>query len=271
MAQRIIDGKGGTKRELKRLMDKLPGLEQIVAILLEHGDPQGRAMALHIASEAGLPALREFVLGRWGTDSQRMDASQTATELGLVPRGQSVMMYSKGEPRELLLFSYEITDETEPGKIPKPAQRLLEQTHAALSNGEAKKALQMAEQGLSLVPDNPTFLNYLGSAYEMLGEREEADAVVRHTAALHPDYTFARTAMSKLCVQENNLDEADEWLSPLMQKSKFHFSEFRAFCDAQINLLVARGERESAESWVRIWSQVDPDGQFDMLLRRYLK
>jgi tetratricopeptide (TPR) repeat protein len=200
-----------------------------------------------------------------------MKASQTATELGLVPRGQSVVMYSKDEPRELLLISYEITDEPEPDKIPKSAQRLLEQAHAALSDGEAEKALHMAEQGLKLVPDNPTFLNYLGSAHEMLGQREEANAIVRHTAALHPDYTFARTAMSKICVQEQKLDEADEWLAPLMQRSKFHVSEFRAFCDAQINLLVARGERESAQSWVRIWSQVDPDGQFDMLLRRYLK
>lgn len=252
-------GDTAMRRELEQTIKAVPGLEAVLPILLDRGDPVGREFVLHMAAHYPVPGLREFALGQRGTDEDRMEAARYASEHGELDNSQPVILYLEGEPRELLLLGFEIHSDVAESDFPEEVQKYLEAGVEALRAGEPEEALEWAEFGLELVPDAKEFLNQKGAALYQLGRNEEAEAVVRHTVDVHPDYLFARCGMAKLCARDNKLDEADAWLEPLMRRPRLHFSEFRALADAQIAVLMAHGRTDAAQSWVRIWDQIDPD------------
>ena len=247
------------EREIKRLLRDMPYLGTILPILLERGDPAGRQMALMIAHTANLPILRDFALSHNGTDQQRMEAAQQATELGLLPRGKPVPLTIKGKQTELLLLAYEIYEEPQPSGIPRKAQDLLEKAHDALVEGHAEEAETLARDALEIAPDNPTLLNFLASSLTLQRRKDEATAVVERTVELHPDYLFGRTAMAQLCIADDRLQEAHDWLDPLLQRPRFHVSEFKAVCMAHVEMLIAEKLLDGAKSWLSFMEQVDPD------------
>lgn len=259
------------KRQVERLMRDLPELQAVLPILLERGDPPGRQLALHLASDFPFPALRDFVLSPHGTDDDRLQASQYAVEHGMLPRGKPLPMYRDGKPQELLLLNYEIHDEPQRGNLPKAARRLLEQSAAAVRQANYEEALKLAQEGLKIAPDAPPLMNGVAAALGGLGRRQEMEGMIQRMAELHPDYLFARCAMVRLCVDEGQLDEAQQWLDPLLERPRFHVSEFSAVCMAQIELLEARGLRDGARSWLAMWEQSDPDAWQLPIFRQRLK
>ncbi|MBN1449817.1 MAG: tetratricopeptide repeat protein [Anaerolineales bacterium] len=258
-ARKGTRGETVLKREIKRVLREIPHLESVLPILLERGDPVGRQTALMVAHMADLPVLRDFALSRYGTDQQRMEAAQHATELGLLPRGKPVPLTIKGELTELLLLAYEIYEKPQPSGIPSKAQRLLEQAHDALVDGHAETAETLAREALDIVPDNPTLLNFLASSLTLQRRKEEAAVVVKRTVELHPDYLFGCTAMAQLCIADGRVQEARDWLEPLLQRPRFHVSEFKAVCVAHVELLIAEKAFEGARSWLSFMEQVDPE------------
>ena len=94
-------------------------------------------MALMIIHVADLPVLRDFALSRYGTDQQRLEAAQRATELGLLPRGKPVPLTIKGKQTDLLLLAYEIYEEPQSSNIPPLIFRVLTPAHVCdiLGNG----------------------------------------------------------------------------------------------------------------------------------------
>ncbi len=247
------------EREIKRVLREIPYLESVLPILLERGDPAGRQMALMIAHVADLPILRDFALSQNGTDQQRMEAARRATELGFLPRGKPVPLTIKGKQTELLLLAYEIYEAPQPADIPSKAQRLLEKAHDALVEGQAETAETLAREALEIAPDNPTLLNFLASSLTLQRRHDEAMAVVKRTVDLHPDYLFGCTAMAQLCIADGRVQEARDWLEPLLQRPRFHVSEFKAVCVAHVELLIAEKAFEGAKSWLSFMEQVDPE------------
>jgi hypothetical protein len=75
----------------------------------------------------------------------------------------------------------------------------------------------------------------------------------------YPDYLFARCAMARLCAGDKQIDQAQEWLKPIMSRQQFHVSEFTAFAIAQIEVLEASGQHDGARQWLQMWEQADPD------------
>ncbi len=258
------------KREYARVLRDIPALAAVISILLERGDPQGREFALRVAIIAELPLLREFALSANGTDQQRLEASRYAVEWGLLPRGKSIKMYTRGEWTEVLLFNYEIYPEAQPTKIPEQAQDLLEKSYWTLADGRAQEAEALAREALDIAPDNPTLLNHLAVALSMQRREKESEAVIRRMAELHPDYLFARCAMAQLCAREKRLEEARAWLDPVLERPRFHTSEFSAVCAAQVELFLAEGKPDGAQSWLKFWEDVDPDNPNIPALRRRL-
>jgi Flp pilus assembly protein TadD len=255
------------EREIKRVLRDLPYLEPVLPILLERGDPAGRQMALMIAHTADLPVLRDFALSRYGTDQERLEAARRAVELGFLPRGKPLPLTIKGKQTELLLLDYEIYEQQQPANIPAKAQDLLEEAHDALLEGRAEEAETLSRAALELAPDNPTLLNFLASSLTLQQRKEEAAAVVKHTIELHPDYLFGLTAMAQLCIAAGRLDEARDLLEPLLQRPRFHVSEFKALCVAHVELLIAEKEFEGARSWLSFMEQIDPEDSNLLRLR----
>ncbi len=96
------------QRELTRYLEEYPQIVTMVPILLERGDWQARELVSFLTMASDHPALqaalRDFALGPWGTDEQRMKAAQYCTEHGILRRGQMVRMWHSGEQRELILM-----------------------------------------------------------------------------------------------------------------------------------------------------------------------
>lgn len=259
------------RRDLKRLLQENPALNAVIPILLERGDPQGREFALHLAEWTGSPALREFALGQHGPDQLRLRAANIAVDSGLLPRGQSVPLYMKGEQQEMMLLAYEIHTEVQPHSLPKRARQLHIRAHEAVQMGRLTEALEMVEEALGIAPDAPVLLNLKAATLGLMGRKEETHATIRRMAELHPDYPFARCHMAELCAAEGKLEEAYQWLDPVRQRPRLHISEFGALCKANIEVLLAEGLIEGAKSWLGFWEQTDPDSPYLPYLRRRLR
>jgi tetratricopeptide (TPR) repeat protein len=259
-------------RRLTAFAQKTPGfVEVFIPILMERADPLTRAVVVLICKNAGYyDRLRSYALSEYGPDSARMDAAMILAQAEILPVDQPVRMYMHGKWQEVQLQGYEIDDTPEPDKkLPKGVQRLLEETHALLSEGRFEEAEEKARAGLELFPDYYVFLNFLGSALQGQRRHREMEEVVKHTVEVHPDYLFARAAMATLAVERGDFEEAEEWLKPLEKRRKFHTSEFGALMAARIQIAVARKDKASAQQWLAMLESVYPDApQLETLRRR---
>lgn len=248
-------------RATRRYLRQHPEIVNLVPLLFDRSDPMGREFALHIARAAGTPemraALRDFALSRRGPDGMRNEAARIASEAGLLPSGP-VRLWMQGEWREILLMAFELHEEPDPERDPRVEQWLAEAT-LALQRRDADEAERLLEQALEIEPDVPALLNNLAAAYEMQGRLPEAEVIVRQLHQQYPDYVFARTGMAQLCIRRGEIDEAEALLKPLLTQRRFHFSEFAAFCVAQIQLFMAQDNLDAARSWFDTWASADPD------------
>jgi tetratricopeptide (TPR) repeat protein len=257
-------------RAVRRYLRQHPELAARVPLLLDRGDPQGREFALRLARMAETPellaALRDFALSQRGPDTLRLQAAEAASEAGLLPAGPT-RFWLHGEWREALLLGFEVHDEPTLGHEPR-VERWLEEATMAQRGGDAAEAERLLQQALEIEPDDPSVLNNLAAAYEAQGRRREAEAIIRRLYERHPDYLFGRVGLAGLHIQKGELEEAQALLDPLMSRHRLHHSEFGALCNAQIELALARGNREAARSWLELWAGTDPDSPAIERLRR---
>ena len=255
------DEEEAVTRAARRYLGQHPEIVSLVPLLFDRGDPMGREFALHVSRAAGTPemqaALRDFALSQRGPDEMRNQAARIAAEAGLLPLGP-VRLWMQGEWREILLMAFELHGEPDPEREPQVEQWLTEAT-LALQRHNADEAERLLKQALEIEPDVPALLNNLAAAYEMQGRFPEAEAIVRQLHQRYPDYVFARTSMAQLCISRGEIDEAEALLKPLLTRRRFHFSEFGAFCVAQIQLFLAQDDLAAARSWLDMWASADPD------------
>lgn len=248
------------QQDYDRLFEKKPGFKMSIALQFERGDRQGLEFALEIADAYPLPGLDAFALGQRGTDEQRLKAARLASEYGMLPRAEPIVMFVDGEQREIMLYEFKIDDEPRESDPPlsEEAHQHLLNAHEALRD-DPEAALREVKAGLELFPDAPVFLNYKATALNQLGRGDEADAITLELAERNPDYLFARAAMAQICIRDDKLDEAQEWLQPLLDRQNFHVSEFRALAHAYSLYWSKRGEPAGVKYWVQMWDEVEPE------------
>jgi predicted Zn-dependent protease len=250
-----------------------PGLASLIGPMLDRGDPEARDFALRLALMAETPealaALRDFALGQRGPDEMRMEAAQAAMRGGLLPSGP-VRMWLRGEWADTLQFGFELHGEPL-NVLPPDIEPLLVKALEALNQGKAAKGEELLRKALERAPGTPSLLNNLAAAYAQQGREAEAEAILRDLHRRHPDYLFARTSLAKFHILAGELDEARALLDPLLTRRRMHFSEFASLCSAEIDLALARGEREAARSWLGLWEQATPDHPHLPLVRRQVR
>lgn len=248
-------------KAMRRFLQRHPEVASLVPLLLDRGDPRAREFALRVALIAETPelleALRDFALSPRGPDEMRLQAAQAASEAGLFPSGL-VRFWQQGEWSEVMLMGFELHDEPIYEHAPQVVEWLQEGT-LALKEGDAKRAERLLKRALEVEPDAPDLLNNLAAAYELQGRMKEAEALVRKIHERHPDYVFACTGLAGLHVRDGEFDKAEELLKPLLSRQRFHFEEFAALCQAQIQLNLAKDNPEAAETWFDMWADADPD------------
>ncbi len=264
-----------TERHLRqaftRFLKRYPQFISLAPILLERGDAGARELVYHITAVTEHPdlqiALRDFALGRWGTDEQRLRAAQHCANQGLLPRDQTIQIWQRGEQREILLFGWEITFEPS-SRLPPKAEKLMEKAVTALQESRLDEAEEALQKGLKLMPDHPSFLQNLAVVYMSRGEVEKAHALTRQIIERNPDYAIGRCNLAASLAREGKVEEAQSLIDPVMKREQLHISEFVALCHAQIEILLAENQREGAEAWMRMLEEADPDNPAVPALRR---
>lgn len=266
LVRELKPGKGRSDealtRDAQRFLKRYPGLEALVPLLLERGDPSAREFALRLAGLARTPgmlaALAAFAQGQYGPTSLRMQAAQMAQQGGAIGGG-TMRFHQGGEWRETVMFGLELHGEPSPSPLPRAAEALQREAAMAQRAGDPLKAERLLKRALELAPDEPSLLNNLGAAYGLLGRIAESEAIARRLIAEHPDYLFGMTNMVPYLLEEGKLDEAQAMIDPLMKRTRMHFSEFGAVASAQINIHLAKNNLEAAESWLDMIAKAVPD------------
>lgn len=245
---------------VKQIANDNPVLRTSIPILFERGGPDGVRFAIGLAAHLEMPELVEFATGKVGPDSERIEAFNFAAQAELIPPKQKQRMWLKGEWTELQPIVFEISYESEPDEsLPDDLNDLIADCHDLLLDEDFEDGLARAERGLEQAPTNRTLLNYKTAALQALNRKQEAAAVIRHTYDLYPDYFFAQVGMAEVCLEDKKLDEAKQWIQPLMEHETLHISEFAALCMINVKLFLAEGQKDAAKSWVNMLEETDPD------------
>jgi len=249
-----------------------PEITHLIPYLLERGDPLGRDFAIKLASAIKTPEilamLRDFAVGQQGSDRTRMEAAQSATQAGLLPSGLPTRMWIKGEWLDIMMFGFEIySDVDEESRMPPKVERLAADALEELKYGDPIKAERLLKQAIEDSPNNPSLLNNLAAAYGRQGKAEESRKLVAELRQRFPDYFFGITNEAMNLARDGRPDEAEELVKPLLQHKRLHVTEFASLCGVQIEIAIARRNRESAQGWIQMWESVAPDDPTLEILR----
>lgn len=247
----------------RQYIQQHPEIAALIPVLLDRGDPAGRQLALLLASIAKTPELlqvvKDFALSQRGPDEIRQRAAQVVSEAGLFPE-KLVRMWLAGQWREVKLLGYQVHQEQLHTHSPK-VEKLGQQAVAALKEGKPNQAEPLLKQALKAEPNAIDLRFNLASVYEYQGKFDEALKIIEEIYQENPDYTFGRIGLARSHLRNGELDQAGQLLEPLVTRQRFHYSELNAFCDIQIELLVAQCKLEEARSWLELWAVADSDSR----------
>jgi len=237
-------------------------LAVLIPHLLDRGDESGRMFAWRLAKTLDTPdtreALRDFCISQRGPDDLRIQTANYLSLHDVFPDGR-VRLWLAGEWREIECMGFEITPERmgrpHAPSVEKWAQRAVD----ALHRGDGQAAEQWLRKCLEKEPDRPELLNNLAQTFLLQGRDREAESLVRQIHERWPDYFFGRVSMANLAIKNCRLDEAEAYLAPLRRQKRLHSTEFDALAQGYIELMIARGNTESARSWLSMWRQIHPE------------
>jgi tetratricopeptide (TPR) repeat protein len=101
-------------------------------------------------------------------------------------------------------------------------------------------------------------LNTLAGVLAQRGRLAETEVIAERLVERHPDYLFGRTALANMASERGEVARARELLAPLLERRRFHHSEFAALSMAQLNLFLADNNLEQARICLDMWRQADP-------------
>lgn len=250
-------------KKARKFLAAHPEMTALVPILLDRGDPAGRQLAYLLAATAQTPemldALETFALGRWGPDSMRFQAVDLLKGAGRLS-GEPVEMWIRGKKQTVQLSAMEITDEPTREVSPQVAS-LMERASAAIHAGDLERARSLCQSALELDPKDSSARYNLAVVLVMEEKDEEYEAALREIHDDDPDYSFARFALARLAVDRGALDEAREWIEPILTRAQLHVSEARMLFEVQMELAFAREDVETAEAILTQYQVIDPDSE----------
>ncbi|MBI3462163.1 MAG: tetratricopeptide repeat protein [Planctomycetes bacterium] len=253
--------KQSATQETRRFLDQHPEVARLLPLLFERGSPDAAAFAVKLAAIVKTPEtlepLRTFAFGQRGSDKLRLEAVQVLMDAEVIPPGE-VRLWAQGEWRDVVLTSFELSDEPVGRHTPR-VQRLVEESHEFLMRGDFRRAKPLLEEALAIEPDSPVILNNLISALQLEGRKHEVEQMICDLHQRFPNYFFGRVNMANICIQRREYERARELLAPLLRQRRLHVSEFSALCMSHIQLFLAQGKRDGARTWLQMWERGSPD------------
>lgn len=239
-----------------------PEVRHLVPLLLERGDPIGRAFACDLAASLKTPelldALRDFCLSPHGPDQLRLKMANELCYSNVVPPGR-YRMWLKGQWEEVEMVGYLISHEPTGEVYDGDVGDWHYESFQALRNGDGQTAERLLRQCLEAVGDKPDLLNNLAMALRLQKRIAESAELSREVHQRWPGYFFGRLSMANLAIDGGDLETAEAYLAPLRRKKEFHVSEFVSLCNTHVNLALKRGNVAAAQQWLSMFKGAEPD------------
>ncbi|MFA6527638.1 MAG: hypothetical protein WCT20_04405 [Candidatus Babeliales bacterium] len=140
-----------------------------------------------------------------------------------------------------------------------------------------QKAVFECLNAIKLYPKIPIFYNYLGGAYQALGDSENLKKYIYEAYTLFPDYIFARCAYAEFKMDSGEVEAiaaifAQKYclkaLYPL--RNVFHIHEVTTFNFTMGRYFTKIGNRETAQIYLKELEHVAPEHTSTQRLRAIL-
>lgn len=247
----------------RRILAKHPEIEHAIPAALNRGNESAQRLFLLIARGSQKPgvkaALLDYLCGPRGTDEIRRQLLVQLQELGHTFEAP-LPMYAKGKVQEIEVINFQITDEpTVPIGRTDGTCDLLEAANNALHDGDGAEAERLLRQARQIEPEQPDILNNLALALQIQNKTKEANLVLDEIIEKFPDYFFGKLAAANRYIIRKQYDEALEILLGLQRLRKLHSTEFFGLARSMIHLFVGRRELASAQHWLDMLENYEPD------------
>ncbi|MBC7226046.1 MAG: tetratricopeptide repeat protein [Thermoflexales bacterium] len=237
-----IESKPFQKR-LRALIDRHPVFLQQMIQLFRESD--ARYIPAEILTLVGTPEsleeLRRFVFGQRGPFAERMTVLQMLADVGGIDPDQLVEVWDeiRQEWRRLRVPRWNVV---EPGESPYPPQTLtmVQECVDALKAGKTQRARELAEQALSLAPDNPDL--YILSAVAWQASLAKSEEYLQKAVELDPRHVGARAWLAQLALNRGDLLEARRQLDILSDRQEFRPWEFAEYLYARALVSLEEGD-----------------------------
>jgi tetratricopeptide (TPR) repeat protein len=252
---------GRFRRRIERFVERFPQLvlagEQM--IWDEQQPEAGVGMLSTIGTPGAYAALRRFGLSQAGDDDARLHALSALVDAGEIEEGETVRAWLDGEWREIELRLLDApADMWRESDYAPPVIETLNRALTAYQLGEVEQAETLFENVLELNPDVKEAYNNLGTIYSRRKEGERAQDMFRKAIEIDPTYVFPACNLASYLLAEDQVEQAEALLAPLSEVEGLLPQEtaFYEFTRAQI--LVRRGEYDSAAALLRNVLELQP-------------
>lgn len=252
-AGKIKDGKTFEKNLQKKIagfFEKNPNILHVLSILLERGDESAKEFAVKLMSWAATPesyaALKDFAFSQNGSDEMRYKAAMTLSQADVIP--VKVTLWNDGEWREMMLMTFEITNEPTDIYPMKPkAQVLLRKGLEAMQKQNLDLAAQYYEMALEAnEAEHPSLLYNVLAIKQMRGERADTETELRELVGKFPEYSFAAISLATTEIKKGNTEAAKKLVEKFYDKKKWHVSEIKIWFYFNLEMALEEKHFDSA-------------------------
>jgi len=246
------------------LISKFPQLPHFIRAAIMSGDRLSKGTALQLievgADTETMNWLKKYSMGKEGSDQIRFEISQILSRIGVFENGQTVKMWSKGILRPILMLGFNIIfdkkskTELKPKVIP-----IVEDAIEALRDENGSKAENLFRKAIQIQSNDPSLQYNLAVSLKLQNKVTEAEALIGQIASEFPDYLFVQVIKVRRLIANKDFKKGQAVLDKIMLKKEFHVTEFSALCACQIDLSVAEGKPDTAETWYEVWNKVYPE------------
>lgn len=228
-------------------------------IIWEESQPTvGIACLAAIDTPAAHAALRRFGLSQAGDDQARMDALCALSEAGAIGPDEMLLVWQKGEWREVKLRTTEITEEARSPYVPKVAD-LLNKGTVAIQQNDYERAVRLFRQAIELEPGAKEAYNNLAAIHARQGDHEKAKEMCRAALDIDPLYVFPRCNLASYLIGDGDLEGAEAMLAPLAVVTRMHPQDMAFYSYTQARVLIEMEEFDQARNLLQTALQVAPD------------
>jgi tetratricopeptide (TPR) repeat protein len=234
------------------LIKQHPELIALVPLWLDRGDEGTRHLGIVFAQASGsadaLSAVKQFALGKRGPDETRLYALRCCVSEGLLPPGEN-RVWRNGDWRTVIVVGFEIHTDAEAG-LTRSQSKLMERGMSLLTGERYAEAESVFRELCEKAPNHPSAFNNLALTIERQGRDSESRDLIVEMQRRFPDYFFGIIAAANAATINREFDKAEALLRPLLLRKRIHLTEFSSLCRAEVQLAVAKKERERARAWI---------------------